>query len=276
MKRCRPGPTPSIAKRPSESVVAPGIHRLTTSKRTGLLAEGARAACLVEAGETATVEIDATDRGLVPVALTVDLGSAELLAGLQVDLRPTDPEEGVRRGMPVESDGALGKVDERGRVQGHVRALGECEVRVFSSELGTMTHPTARISVELGQPVEESVRFDLAAARLRLPAAPPLPASGWLFVELRPESGDRRHLRAPIGPSGVVSHAALRLDGRTLSLSALIPGEFTITARAQEKDAGWVEFTAPDGSTRAERESLWKYSGSATLVAGETVEVTLD
>jgi len=256
--------------------VAPEMYLLKTHKRPGVLAEGARAACIVEAGETATVEIDATDRALVPVAVTVDLGTEELFTGLRVILRPTDPEMRVRAGLLAESDGGLGQVDERGLAQGHVRALGECEVQVFSGELGTLTHPTARVAIETGRPVEESVRFDLAAARLLLPAAPPLPDSGQLLVELRSASGDRRTVRAPIGASGVAPHAAVQLDGRTLALSALIPGEFTITVRAEEKDAGWVEFTAPDGTTREERESLWKYSGTATFVAGETVEVTLD
>lgn len=256
--------------------VAPGIHRLTTHKRAGVLAEGARAACLVEAGETATVEIDATDRALVPVAVTVDLGSADLLIGLRVTLRPTDPDMRPRSELLVESDGGLGKVDERGLVRGHVRALGECEVQVFSPELGTLIHPTARIAVEAGRPVKESVRFEFAEARLRLPAAPFLPEFGRLVVELRSASGDRRYLRAPIGTSGVASHAAVQLDGRTIALSALIPGEFTIVAKAEENDAEWVQFTAADGSSGTERASLWKYSGSATLEAGETVEVSLD
>ena len=257
--------------------LAPGEHELRSFGRAGELAHPLPVTCTIKDGETTMVEIDATDCALVPVELTI-LIDGEPAEGASAFLRAVEGRDRMSIAEQRHFGASLGRIGEDGVVTGEARAFGEATLRLGHPVLGGIGHPTARLVFRPGQPVKETIRFELAAAELRLPAPPVLPDEGTMTVWLRgTEDGrDTQYLRLFVEDGALAPSEYASLDGAVLTLRGLATGPRTIEVTASEKDAPQASVKLPDGTTRVGPEELWSHSGSATLVAGETAEVTLD
>jgi len=251
-------------------LVEVGGHELIVEQRRGALARSLPFPVEVADGETAEPVLDLRDREMVKVALRIDMGGlgheGVFVRLVSVD-RPADPDP-----MTVwEYEGRLGFTDEVGVARRAVRAMGPSKVLIASKELGLVEHPTARIDLRTGEPIERLLRFEWASADLRLPAAPVLPEQGELVIEVEPNRGPTRVMRFETRKGALVESPLITLDGATLSVSGLRPGDASLRVYARRTDAA-------AGRTRPgddDLEPLWSFNGDATLAPGRSNGVVL-
>ena len=259
--------------------VTPGKWNLTADGKPGVLSAGGLGVCTVESGETASVEIDLTRQAMVPVELTIDLGG---LPTEGVEARFLDPN--TNRTNRFNSDLALGPADADGVATGFVRAVGSAGLLVFVPGLGQIDHPSARIQLDYGSAIQQTVRFELTAVRITLPESEDLPERGNLEVRLNPAGGSQSDgldtvqvIRLPIvdGMIAVSSAGFYVHEGNEHVVRGLRTGSYRLKISCIEKGAEMVVIDLGGGRTRFQPKSSFEFERNVALQAGEELRIDL-
>lgn len=236
--------------------LAPGPHSLTLKTRPGVLAGMGAVQVELLDGQTTEVTLDARDREMCAVTLSIDVGGLPVNQ-LQVDLRA---EDGTRT--------QLGHCDERGVVSGSVLASGKARVCAWLPGGRELVHPDVVLDLVQRGRIEREVRFELASLAVRLPAATALPTNGHVRLSFGPNSPLRaiQH-RLENGKPARALPTCDRIEPDSLVFGALTPGEFDATLELVESPQGGLEFSTTPYFTATRR---------VVLVADEELVVTLD
>ena len=248
-----------------------GAHELLVEQRRGELARSMPFPVEVVDGRTTDAVLDLRDREMVEVALTLDMGALDpegvFVRLVSVD-RPAEPDPMAA----WEHEQRVGFADAAGVARAPVRAMGPSKVLIASKELGLVEHPTAHIDLRPGEPIERLLRFEWASADLRLPAAPALPEQGELVLEVGSDRGPIRVMRFGTRKGALVESRLITLDGATISVAGLRPGDASVRVYARRIDAAAARARPGDDGV----EPLWSFEGEATLAAGRANEVVLE
>ena len=206
--------------------VPAGDHTVIITSREGDLDDGAEAEVTVADGEVATVVVEASGRGVVRVRLELDLGRAPADDCRVLFVDADDPETLV----------AIRFCDENGRLETDLPAAGNVGVCLIENPGEYVRHPSARLHLDAGSEVEETLRFRFAATRVAADTAPALPSDGTMAVELFDGEGvlhQRVVLEIEDGtvldsPEAAYSPAPGRDGGFRLELHRALVGEWTV------------------------------------------------
>lgn len=254
--------------------VPAGEWSVTQLGRTGVLVGGSRAKVTVPSGGTGSVTIDARDRGMGEVLLTVLLDGAPA-AGTTVHLVP--PEE-QRAGSPFLD--RLGEVDASGRCRGMVREMTDARVRAEVAGGITLIHPTATVDVLHGERVERAVRFETATLSFAFVHPGELPARGTVRLTLihAEGRGERRtHVRIPVengAPTGPLARLCT-VTGDRWTIAGLPPGSFDVSVHAEDAAADEVRIDLSETSFTYGKPRLFERTGAVTLRAGQAAAAEL-
>lgn len=253
-----------------EGVFAGEHELLVLGKRSGI-GRGSAGTVTVEDRATIPVELDLTSHLTIDVELTIELGGRPT-EGLRVQLVALEPP-----GARTDQDGGavvvpamrFGETDESGTTRGEARLVGTCRVEVYSTDLGVLAHPTARIDLAPGRPVKDTVRFEVGSLALDLSDALPFPDHGKLHLRLSETAPTGRVARRTLpivdGAVDPTSHAFARFDGDLLVLTDLPAGpmEWTLSATSRDTTIVWTD--RPDGSRTGRAEHAFEYAGTVTV-----------
>lgn len=206
--------------------VPTGDHTVHISPRDGDFEDGAEADVVVTDGQVSAVQIDASDVGVARVRLKLDLDGAPATDGRILFMDAEHPETLV----------AMAFCDEDGRVDAHLPAAGEVVVCLVETLGEYLRHPAARLQLEAGADVEESLSFRFGAARVGVDTARILPPDGALAVELFDSEGVlHQRVTLEIEDHSVLNSASAAFlpargtsSGFVLDLRRVLAGEWTV------------------------------------------------
>ena len=259
--------------------VPPGEQNVVTDEKPGLLASGGSATCAVVGGESVPVTIDLARQTMVHVTIALDLGGLPT-EGIEVSFRRPEREKQNRFHRPLK----LGFADEHGVAAGMVPSAGDVGVQLRIPGAGYTDHPSAMIHLEYGDPIEETVKFEFAAARITLPEGTSLPDRGTLQLVLQDGDSTRRlpgqrrdYLRLPIVDGKVVPEAPgfYELDGNEHVVRGLFAGPSLLTIYAVAKGAQEVKTELGAGSYSFGPKRDFEFKRTVNLTAGEETRIYL-
>ncbi|MEM1452920.1 MAG: carboxypeptidase-like regulatory domain-containing protein [Planctomycetota bacterium] len=258
--------------------VLAGEHRLLVLGEREGIGRGAAGTAIVVDGETTSVELDLTSHLTLDVELSIELNGSPA-EGLRVKLVAIDGGSEAVPGHVVFPKADLGRTDESGTVRGEARPLGRCRVEIYSSDLGTLEHPAARIDLVPGRPVKETVHFEAGALALDLSDTLPLPENGSLSVRLMdpgpPKRGVYRKIPIVDGAIDPTAHAFAAFEDGLLVLTCLPAGPFEWSVSAFAADAKFVWTEQPDGSRKGGTERAFEHTGTTTVEIDWRATVTV-
>ncbi len=254
--------------------VPPGEHTVQMQEREGWLAATEPIPVVVVAGADSSVEIDARDRGMVEMELTV-LINGQPAVDYQIHLSPAASDARGSRG--------LGTCDAEGRVRGWVRAWGEASVGARLpglTGLSHLAHPSARLSLVVGVPVRQTIRFELTSVALRLPAGVDYPADGRLSLNLKPVGGGQRSasLSIPLAGDRPTSEFEGVFDAakRTVTVPFFPPGPHQLQCLIFDKSTDdMTHHVLSDGSHMMSQPIAYDCNVLVDAKLGETITVDL-
>ena len=145
--------------------VPPGIHELNVAEVPGVLAAGSSVTVSLGEGDEREIVLDLTDRGVCRATIHV-LWNGQPAKGVYVTTQPVDKIDWLSPlGHLVVQDG-MGTTDEKGRVSGWVRAVGESEILLLT-ESGLRIGPVGP-TIPLFLDTEPEVTVDLEVGFLRI------------------------------------------------------------------------------------------------------------
>jgi len=232
-----------------------GEHTLTIEDVPGRLADLEHTVEL-GAGETRDVTLDAREQGLCEVTLAIQLGD-EAVAGIRVQALP------VHGLLDRQERLLIGETDAAGRVTGFVRAAGEAEIEIFTPAWTTLRHPTARVALVHGVPVERSVRFPVGTVTVRIPGDVVLPTKGLVSILFGPDGGAGDFSASVQMRTGATPTPGARIeeDGRTFVFDHVPPGTHGLRFQIRDDDD--------------ERKITFEAQRSVTVREGEGVTLDL-
>ncbi|MFT5733973.1 MAG: RNA polymerase sigma factor (sigma-70 family) [Planctomycetota bacterium] len=214
--------------------VGVGQQIVELEPRSGELDYGGEVEVIVASGTVVDVEIDATDLGLVELRLDLDLGG-ESPDGYRIMLMPVDDAGTNVLFTHCNSDGKL---------FAFVRPVGEVRVYLVNEDLESIEHPTARLNLVAGQPIDKTLAFRFGTLQLDLGSGRTIPASGNLVISLRRvdsvgetkleiefEDGEPIDLEESAGVWQQRSAGAF-----SLKLNHLLAGSWEVTATMEDLD----------------------------------------
>lgn len=259
--------------------VTPGEHSLVTDEKPGILVSGGSGSCTVTAGGTVGVELDLHPQAMVEASITLDLGGLPT-EGVEVKFERIDDKSERMFSRYLD----LGPADDGGVASGRVQAIGSAAVRIGIPGIGSIEHPTARVQLDYGDAIHETILFDLASVRIQLPPGAVLPINGKLSLKLtrREPSAMRRALRLqsmtlPIVDGKVVPPTAgyyQYVQGEHV-IHGLCPGPSTLTVYAVAEGADSVELDLGGGRYRVGPKRDFEFERSITIHAGEEIRLDL-
>lgn len=241
--------------------IAPGNHLLTLDDRPGTLAAGLELVCEVRAAESTPVTLDARDRGMCELALTVFAPGLEL-AGLQVD---------VRRAGNADVTQVVGQLDERGVVRGSVRALGAAHAFIWGLGVTLADQP---LELHPLDKLERTLTVGFGRLELRWPPGFVPPEEARVQCELvgiEPGAATQS-MRFDVGtePAG----ARFRADASGATFEHALVGRSRLTISVTDPQETTVT-VLPGGGTSSESRVLLRTVVDVTVEAGATTVVQL-
>lgn len=249
--------------------LAAGMHIVTLDDRPGVLAGSEAVEVELVSGETLPVTLDARDRAMCAVTLTLDLPGAPV-QGLRVALVSTeDPREHKR----------IGATDGQGIVTGSARAWGETMVRMYLPHGSSVEHPEVRLDLQPGGRVTETVRFEFARVELSLPSGIAFPEDGVAALRLTSATTGQNAqtvvLRFAEGNALVEAPEFARAAPGRLSFGGLLPGRVELTLELTDDAAELERIPLGGRSFRIQKPSYYHATQEVVLVADETLAIQL-